>query len=462
MEGFYVPEMKLVDGYGPYRVDEAGVPFLNDVVWDFLERRNISAEEFGKQFGKLTRKNKQPYTKGRIYQMLHDNTFPKEKSRRWVLAKLLHIPPFLMGVQSLDELLHDYNQTTMIAPVQHVPAIKLFDYQEYKATIRGLWKQHRLNTTVTSQTDIDSRIAVLEKELLYGQNSQKKRVASLLCGYHMIASNIAADQQDSDRAITHLNHAYLVAKEKELARLQGATLLRRGWALKERGEEYTRTQQFDLAQADFDFAAKDFAVGLTLSNQLPASMQGSLFLSMGKLAADRAITAPELHQAMKKIDETQPFIGKKSDEEDIHFIQIDEELYYMDRAAAYLSACDPIACYPKDARRELRNALAVQPTPIPKRRLAYNMVLEAKSYLLEGHTQTGHMKKAQAAESYEQATKIAAKALPLVVSIQSTVNLSRIRHLCSEIAQTDYGKQSLVLARLEVEIAKAKYPQIFQ
>ena len=63
----------VVAGYGPYRVDEDGVPFLNDVVRDFLGKRHISAEDFGKRFGRLTRQ--QPYSKGRISQMLKDNSF---------------------------------------------------------------------------------------------------------------------------------------------------------------------------------------------------------------------------------------------------------------------------------------------------------------------------------------------------------------------------------------------------
>ncbi len=78
-----VLERQIFGEYGPYRVDEHGVPFLSDVVWDMLERRDISAEELGKRFGILTRRNKKPYTKSRVYQMLRDNSFPEDKSRRW-------------------------------------------------------------------------------------------------------------------------------------------------------------------------------------------------------------------------------------------------------------------------------------------------------------------------------------------------------------------------------------------
>jgi hypothetical protein len=98
-------EKRMFSDYGPYRIDEQGMPLLSDVVWDMLEQQEISAEQFGKLFGKITRKNGQPYTKSRIYQMLRHNSFPDDQTRRWVIAKLLQIPPVLMGVSTLDELL---------------------------------------------------------------------------------------------------------------------------------------------------------------------------------------------------------------------------------------------------------------------------------------------------------------------------------------------------------------------
>jgi uncharacterized small protein (DUF1192 family) len=456
-----VANLQVFGDYGPYQVDSTGVPFLSDVVWDMLARRAISAEELGKRFGALTRKSKKPYTKSRIYQMLRDNSFPEEKSRRWALAKLLQIPPLLLGVSSLDELLRDYEQGIPSAPTRAATAYQ-FDYSEYKTALRQLWKQHRLSNTWQSLADIDLRIALLEKELLYGEHAQKKQIAVLLCGYHMLSANLATDQQDADTAIVHLNQAYAVAKEKQLPRVQGGILLRRGWALQERGEMYAMQQQIDVAKADVASATKDFTIGFTFLKELPLAMQGSLLLSLGELAADQAATPNELHHAIKKIDAAQPFIGKKNDDEDIHFIQLDEERYTMDRAAAYIAARDPGICYPKDARRELYNAGVVRPTPAPKRREAYTMVLEAKSYVVEGNAQAKRKKLSLADDAYEQATQIASKALPLVVAIQSEVNLSRIASLHAEIAQTPFGKQSIEIAALEIAITSARYPTLFQ
>jgi hypothetical protein len=85
-------------------------------------------------------------------------------------------------------------------------------------------------------------------------------------------------------------------------------------------------------------------------------------------------------------------------------------------------------------------------------------VLEAKSYLIEGRTQDARKKPGLAT----QATSIATQALPLVVAIKSEVHLSRLKQMCSEMAQTEFGKKSVELASLEVQITASEYPQMFQ
>jgi len=458
-----VVEKQTFGEYGPYRIDACGVPFLSDVVWDMLERQSMSAEEFGTRFGALTRRNKKPYTKSRVYQMLRDNSFPEEKSRRWVVAKLLHIPPFLLGVNSLQDLLeHETEQVhdPVVLPRKMPP--RPFDLLEYQATLHAYWKKHRAHLNDAGETEIEERITLLEKAYIYGSKDTKRQIAMLLCGYHMLSSNIATDQRDFDEAISHLNKAYAVAKQRKLVKLEGACLLRRGWALKERGEASTMQGNIPAALEDFAFAARDFHLALSLTTKLSPSLHGSILLSLGKLAADQAKHPSDFHQAIIQIDKAEPFVGKKVDEEGIHFIQLDEERYYLDRAAAYLASASPLACYPRDARRELRSALAAAPTPIPQRRQAYNMILEAKSYVIEGQANTQRKRPTLADTCYATATQKASEALSLVREIHSTINLGRIEQIYEHVKETPYAKESVDLASLEVELMAAKRPYLFQ
>ncbi len=452
--------LQQLEEHLPYRVDEKGVPLLNEVVRYFLDKCNISAEEFGRRLGRLTRSNHEPYTKGRIYQMLQDNSFPSKKSRRWAIAKLLQIPPALMGVNSLDELLHEYQQTTVTAPVPQTYTPHPFNYEEYKATLTKLWKQHRMHSGSTCVTEIDLRTSVVEHELLYGEADikEKDKIAALLCGHRMLSSNIATDLQDFDNAIRHLNYAHIVAKERGLTHLQGGILLRRGWALNERGEAYILQNQLELAQADFTKAAGDFTVGLALSEKLPGWMYGSLVFSQGRLAAWQSKTQGELHNAILKIEEALPFVGKKSEEANIHFIHLDEERYYRVLAAAYLASTNPLACYPRDARRNLTLAT---PSLLPKRQKAYNMILESKSFVIEGQAALTRKKIGHADDCFSKATEKALKAILIVKDIGSRANVTRIEKIWQDLQATPFAENNADLGYLEVQIFTAKHPYVF-
>lgn len=458
-----MPEMKLFDEYGLYRVDEQGVPFLNDVVWDFLERRNISAEVFGKRFGELVRKNKQPYTKGRIYQMLHDNTFPTDNPRRWVLAKLLQIPPVLMGVQSLDDLLPlgERSHPTASLPVQQtLPSSHPFDSAEYRQALRTYWRHNNQQTLSPFIGEIDARIHLLERKCLYREHTNELALVRLLCGYHCLRASHARDRQEYDTAIDYLNKAYILAKDNSLPKLQAGILDRRGVVFKERGEAFALLHNFEAARRDLALATDDFT--LTLNTKLSPVIQGSSTLSLGRLQSETAKTPQELHQTIRKIQSIEPIIGKTSSSPIDPIIEVSEERYHLNRAAAYLASPNLLACYPQDARRELRDALAAAPVARGKRRQVHNLLLETKSYVIEGQGHLAKKRIGNADDCFNEAVSKARMALVIVKKIDSQMNVMRIEKLCSDLRATPFGEANVDLASLEVEIATAKYPQLFQ
>jgi hypothetical protein len=335
-------------------------------------------------------------------------------------------------------------------------ALLRFDSTEFRRTLAAYWKRHRFFSNVDLQADVATRIAALEQHSLYGPQQAKRSVVALLCGYHMLSAQIAIDQCDFDKAIDHLNKAYMVAKERELLKLKAACLLWRGWTLKERGEVKAMQQDVEGALVDFAHATNDFLLACKQAQRLPAAMQGPLLLVLGEVNAHTAKHPQEFHIAIKKIEEAEAFIGKEVDEEDIYFIQLDEERYYLQRAAAYLASCNPLACYPRDARRELRNAHAAAPTPLPKRRYAYNMILQATSSVIEGQAYLAKKRLASADDCFGEATQKATEALVLVKDIHSQVNIARIEKLCMDLRATAFGKENVDVANLEVEITAAK------
>lgn len=399
--------------------------------------------------------------------MLRDNSFPVEKSRRWILAKLLQIPPILMGVNSIDELLpqtkHKSNSyhppTYQTLPTQHT-----FEMSEYRQALRKYWQTNHTLTARGVLEEIAQRMSSLEQETLYGKwhEKQRRQIVHVLCGYHMVFANVARDQEWYNLAIFHLNKGYQLAKNYELTDMQAAILYRRGGVFEDQGCGYENVLDVASARRCFSWAENDFRAAKGLANYLYAGLQGCIQVSLGLTLAHLASNPSQLHLALVEIRNAEKFAGKDENKEDVHFVRLDEERYHLDVASAYISAQINGACYPRDARRELFNARAAQPTPIPKRREAYNMVLEAKSYLIEGKAQDARKKPGLATDAYMQATTIASQALSLVVAIKSEVNLSRIKHLCREMVGTEFGKKSVELASLEVQITASEYPQMFQ
>src|SRR5579883_2670363 len=92
------------------------------------------------------------YTKGRIYQLIRNNTFPTDPGRRWILAKLLGIPPFLLGLQSLDELLTQQEASRKMkrpqkaGAAQAMACMRVVALKEYRPAFGNYWQHHRKNT----------------------------------------------------------------------------------------------------------------------------------------------------------------------------------------------------------------------------------------------------------------------------------------------------------------------------
>ncbi len=254
--------------FGPYRIQVDGLPYFIDVFKDFLEKNNLSVAQFAHLYGELAKNDGMPYTRGRIYQMIRDNSFPTDPKRRWILAKMLSIPPILLGLNSLDDLLIQAREKEQPGMDQKAvisgprSSKQIFSIEEYHQALDGYWKLHKASTSQAAVSDIHRRIRGLEREVLYGDQQTKEQSVPLLCGYHMLLANMQTDREQYDLAITHLNKAYTVAKEKNLDRFLTTILLRRGWIMMARGETRALRRDLAAAQADFSLASCDYQAAL--------------------------------------------------------------------------------------------------------------------------------------------------------------------------------------------------------
>ena len=388
--------------------------------------------------------------------MIRDKSFPTDPQRRWVIARLLQIPPALLGVVTLDDLVPELHQgmkseePKILAPFNAYD--KNIDLREYHQALKRYSNLNHTNTAMSAWGEIARRIVCLEQALLYGSGGpkQRARLTYLLCKYHMLLVFIACDQEWYDAAISHSTQAYGLTRNEQLPEMQAAVLLQRGWILYDRACSYESIFDFDTAQQYFSLAQHDFLQALEFAGSLSLypGLQGYLHLSLGVAQTHLASHSSQLHAALREIEKAEKFVGKKNgDEEVLLFVTLDEERYHLDRASAYTNAKVKIAQYPRDTRRELRNAIAVQADPHANRRQAFNTILLARSYLLE--------------REFERAAQETREALQQVKAIHSSVNLARIAAIRQELKMSDYGKNNIEVAALEIEVIKAQHPGLF-
>jgi len=186
-----------------------------------------SVEQFGQLYG-MAVKNKK-YTKERIYQMIRKDAFPQDPKRRWIIAKLLQIPPMYLGLSTLDRLLPP--PPPLLQGVNS-PVIALrngkVDIDEFERSLLTIEKQYTRNTDIASLKEIRVRIRYLHDEALYRSNEDGRKIRQLVCGYQIAAGNILRDLFRVNDAVKHLNKAVALARENNYTELYVTALMHRG------------------------------------------------------------------------------------------------------------------------------------------------------------------------------------------------------------------------------------------
>src|SRR6266702_6720495 len=88
-----------------FDIQEDGWPNAGQVMRFFRERSGMTAKAFGKLYGHAIKKDGKPICERWILEMELENKVPSDITRRRVIASLLHIPPTLLGLASLSDVI---------------------------------------------------------------------------------------------------------------------------------------------------------------------------------------------------------------------------------------------------------------------------------------------------------------------------------------------------------------------
>jgi hypothetical protein len=367
----------------------------------------------------------------RVYAMENQNKVPKDEKRRWILATLLDIPPALFGLESAS-------------PQRALFLWKPVDVVEYRAALVQYCAAFRRGDIQGLLGDIKRRISTLHREAPFANPLDKQETFTLLCGYYILAGDIAKDQMRLAEAIVLQSRAITIAEENSLYDLWAYALRQRGSGYLDRGYITAGLKGFAAAQADFAAATRDMQAAQHLEATISPHRQATIALAAGTTEACIARERQELLRALKVIDQATCQINTPADEQSIT-MKLDQERYHLTRALAYLASPFQMARAPASARAELEAATrATEPTHKVRQTCAATLL--AKSYLVEGR--------------YAMATARAEDALDLVKDTGSRIYLAYVEALYRGLRTSPHGKSAEVAA-LGIALLRVQQPELF-
>ncbi|QBD81682.1 hypothetical protein EPA93_39220 [Ktedonosporobacter rubrisoli] len=376
-----------------------------------------------------------------MQRMEQQNNVPIDQTRRWVLATLLSIPPAYLGLPALKPIIQ-LQDTVQIVVSTKAPEV---DNTEYGSRLRELWRSNHANARKPDVIpEIVARIYALQEALLYGKEQQRKLVARLLCNYLILCGNVHRYQGYLSTAITYLNHALTLAREKGFYELYTRTLYLRGFAFFNRWTLWrNKEDRSDLLYAVRDLkAAQSFVEsahkhGIAISQ----SLKGAILAEGGRALAYNARDSQERLEAMNKLDQAGRIISASSfSNDDERFLRVDQEWYHIDKAEAYIANG-----WADSAFQELANVY--KGDPLLHQRYLYAYLLEAEAHMVRGRIEIGIAHLENVMQVLNEETK--------------RRHLNRIINTYESLNENEKYQKSPDVARLGVRVLRIVHPELF-
>lgn len=328
--------------------------------------------------------------------------------RRRFLAKLFNIPPALLGIVTIDELLAQLvrQEAVTTAPAQSPLKKVVVDEHEYQKALQGYWEAHHSRTAHDATQDILARITVLKASLPEVGEQEKMQWCELLSDYYQLAAMISRDLENFDEALSYLSLAVQFATYvRDNAELQAIAYYRRGVVALDKERVLHDRQALLAAHDDFQFA-------LTLKRQIPRPLLNAALLKGGHTQTRVAHDEKQQLEGLKMMDQAGNMARSLNSKEHSYHFRTDVDHYHIDKGAVLIAIGRP-----KDAIDELS---LTSDRPAFTRRNVYRDILLAQAYLGKGE--------------YLYALSLAEAALSVVKDINSSVNLARIRNIYTQVS----------------------------
>jgi tetratricopeptide (TPR) repeat protein len=344
-----------------------------------------------------------------------------DKGRRALLARLVDMPLVIAGAGLL-----------MSGSTNPFALVKV-DTKEFTHALEVYCDTWQQGTTYKAVKDIRNRLRSLERATLYSFSPEKAQMTELLCGYQMLAADVAAEQMPG-AANQILTHTVSLSQEVGLYNTYAHALRQRAGASI---DTFEQTRNYDVLTG----ALTDFQAAEAIQSRVSPFYQGMVNIRRGLVYAYLAKDKGEFTRGLNIIDQASKQIGKQSDDKRVA-ARLDTERYKLNRASAYLYSTQGS---PQQALKELNELVNEKPGTSPRRGV-HRDLLFAETYM--------------AMNNYPMAVASAEAAVEVTSSNGMDTLFNRLEVVYRSLRNSSYGKEPDV-ARLGVQILKARQPELF-
>lgn len=300
--------------YGHFAPGDNNLPRMGDVISYYLALSDLSKEELARRL-EVTE---------RYVDMLKSATNtsrPKLLPRRILLAKLLHIPPVLLGLSSLT--LWEFGDGTLPEASEAVSGsiASTQTMTSYERLLALSWELYYTSSVQKAAESVDEAIQKLNTEFEGAAGTKRDQRDALLCRFYQLYSLIARDRLELDTSVEYENRAVEMAFRLRNAELIASSLLRRARILLRR-EEYMAALEDALAALPYADLSRD-------------PLKGKCYQMAGEAQGYLAGTNRELQEKSLAYFNKAAQIARKGNlEPDGSFVKTDLTSIYIEKADA--------------------------------------------------------------------------------------------------------------------------------
>jgi transcriptional regulator with XRE-family HTH domain len=388
--------------YGPYNAKEDGSPYEGEVIRTARLSLGLTQEQLGEKLG---------VERLQVSLMENHNQVPQSLERRRTIAKVLKIPPILLGVGVIGSYLvplEEAHSYTVVTP---------HNVQEANDYLNTAWDACTFIGYSGILPNVRRWKARIEEDAV-----QRGRNLELLHRYEHFLLVVGRER-------TNYNGTNPIGLIKVAEQIDDPNA--RGISLYQRGKLY-------FQQHKYEDALRDIREALSEVENAGPQVKGLALVGSGPVLAHYATDKADVREVLSLLDKAEKCIEPAKGYPDPFRTRFDESWYYVLRASSMISL------------------LRLEPTLIGEVFASLGTAQEKtdlKYMRRRANIEVFYSEAAFHSGDYASAVSTALEALELARSVDSEWSIERLQNLYSKLAQTK-TKDSAELRKLRVALLK--------